>query len=137
VRRGDADSLWGDSRRPLLRSEHRRPSVRPLSVSVSDDYPPFGDGPYPAALELQRPDGPRDRVSVAFRIILIIPHLLAVWALSIGWAITTVVAWIAILLTGRYPEELYHFGVGVLRWGTRVEAYVLLLHDEYPPFSLA
>ena len=46
------------------------------------------------------------------------------------------VAGIAILFTGRYPAELYRFGVGVLRWNTRVEAYLLLLHDVYPPFSL-
>jgi hypothetical protein len=47
-----------------------------------------------------------------------------------------VIAWFAILFTGRYPAALYGFGVGVLRWETRVEAYALLLHDEYPPFSL-
>lgn len=46
------------------------------------------------------------------------------------------VAWFAILFTGRYPAGLYEFGVGVLRWNTRVEAYLLLLRDEYPPFSL-
>ena len=40
------------------------------------------------------------------------------------------------LLTGQYPASLYAFGVGVLRWNTRVEAYILLLHDQYPPFSL-
>jgi hypothetical protein len=40
-------------------------------------------------------------------------------------------------MTGSYPEELYRFGVGVLRWNIRVEAYLLLLHDDYPPFTLA
>jgi hypothetical protein len=49
---------------------------------------------------------------------------------------TTVVAWLSILFTGQYPTRLYDFGVGVLRWGTRLEAYLLLLHDDYPPFSL-
>jgi uncharacterized protein DUF4389 len=101
-----------------------------------DEYPPFGDGPYPATLKLTQPDGPRDRVTVAFRIFLAIPHLIAVWALGIAWGITTVIAWFAILLTGRFPEGLYRFGVGVLQWNIRVEAYLLLLHDEYPPFSL-
>ena len=38
--------------------------------------------------------------------------------------------------TGDYPALLYEFAVGVLRWNTRVEAYFLLLRDEYPPFSL-
>jgi hypothetical protein len=103
---------------------------------LRDEYPPFGDGPYPAELVLDVPDAPRDRVSVAFRLILAIPHLLAVWVLGVVWALATVIAWFAILFTGRHPRGLYDFGVGVLRWNTRVEAYLLLLHDDYPPFSL-
>ena len=113
--------------------------VRALAylMLLEDEYPPFGDGLYPAGVELRAPQGPRDRVSVAFRLILAIPHLIAVWALGIAWAITSLIAWFAILLTGRYPRDLYQFGVGVLRWSTRVEAYLLLLYDEYPPFSLS
>ena len=53
-----------------------------------------------------------------------------------AWWVTTVVSWFAILITGRYPHGLYGFGVGALRWLIRVEAFVLLLVDEYPPFSL-
>jgi hypothetical protein len=49
---------------------------------------------------------------------------------------TAVVSWLLILLTGRYPQGLYDFGVGALRWLIRVEAYMLLLVDDYPPFSL-
>ncbi|HEU0013848.1 MAG TPA: DUF4389 domain-containing protein [Longimicrobium sp.] len=82
------------------------------------------------------PDAPRDRLTVGFRIILAIPHLLAVWVLGVAWGLATVIAWFAILFTGRYPAGLYGFAVGVLRWTTRVEAYLLLLHDDYPPFSL-
>ena len=41
-----------------------------------------------------------------------------------------------ILFTGAYPQGLYEFGVGALRWRIRVEAYMLLMVDEYPPFSL-
>lgn len=48
----------------------------------------------------------------------------------------TIIAWFAILFTGRYPRALYEFGTGALRWTTRVEAYLLLLTDDYPPFSL-
>lgn len=103
---------------------------------LRDEYPPFGEGPYPARLELGLPPVPRDRLTVAFRIVLAIPHVLAVWALGIAWGLTTIVAWFAILFTGAYPASLYRFGVGVLRWNTRVEAYLLLLRDEYPPFSL-
>jgi hypothetical protein len=60
-----------------------------------------------------------------------------VWVLGVAWIVATIVAWGAILLTGRHPEPLYRFGAGVMRWELRVEAYVLLLHDEYPPFTLA
>jgi len=54
-----------------------------------------------------------------------------------AWWATTVVSWFAILITGRYPPGLSDFGVGALRWLIRVEAYMLLLVDEYPPFSLS
>jgi hypothetical protein len=103
---------------------------------LRDEYPPFGDGPYPVVLKLSPPAAPRDRLTVGFRIILAVPHLLAVWALGMAWALTTIIAWFAILFTGRYPEPLYRFAVGIFRWNVRVEAYLLLLRDEYPPFSL-
>jgi len=103
---------------------------------LRDEYPPFGDGDYPAGLMLTPPTTPRDRLSVAFRLILAIPQMVVVAALSVAWAVTTIIAWVSILVTGNYPPSLYHFGVGMLRWSTRVEAYLLLLHDEYPPFSL-
>lgn len=104
---------------------------------LRDEYPPFGDGVYPASLVLARPTLPRDRLAVAFRLILVIPQLFAIWAISIAWAVTTVIAWFSILLTGRYPAALYDFAVGALRWNLRVEAYLLLLTDRYPPFSFA
>lgn len=103
---------------------------------LRDEYPPFGEGEYPVEVTLPRPDEPRDRLSVGFRIILAIPHLFALWALSIVWAFTTAIAWVVILFTGRYPDTLYGFGIGVLAWSIRVEAYMLLLRDEYPPFTL-
>jgi len=103
---------------------------------LRDEYPPFGDAAYVAELDLPAVVGPRDRLTVAFRPILAIPHLLAIWAIGFAWAVTTIVAWFAILFTGRYPRTLYDFATGALRWTTRVEAYLLLLTDEYPPFSL-
>jgi hypothetical protein len=103
---------------------------------LRDEYPPFGDDGYPVALRIEPPDGDRDRLTVAFRIILAIPHVIAIWFLGIAWGITTMIAWFAILFTGRYPAGLYSFGTGVFLWNTRVEAYLLLLHDDYPPFSL-
>lgn len=126
------DALW------RLGAWYMRWRVRAAAylTLLRDDYPPFGDAPYPAALDVARPPGPRDRVTVFFRIILALPHLFLLWVLGIAWAVTTAVAWAVILLTGRYPETLYGFALGVLAWTARVECYLLLLRDEYPPFTL-
>ena len=71
-----------------------------------------------------------------FRLFLAIPHFIVLFFVMLAWAITTIVAWFAILFTGTYPLGLYEFGVGALRWLLRVQAYLLLLVDDYPPFSL-
>jgi uncharacterized protein DUF4389 len=112
--------------------------VRALAyfMLLRDEYPPFGDAPYPASVAVVEPAEPRDRLSVALRLILAIPHFIVLWFLVCAWLIATIVAWFAILLTGAYPQGLYEFGVAVFRWFVRVEAYMLLLVDEYPPFSL-
>lgn len=103
---------------------------------LRDEYPPFGEGDYPVSFETSYPEIDRDRWSVGLRLIYVIPHAIIVFLLGIGWLFTTILAWFAILLTGDYPQGLYSFGVGVMRWSIRVEAYVLLMRDEYPPFSL-
>jgi hypothetical protein len=125
------DGLW------RLAAFYLRWRVRAVAYTalLRDEYPPFGDGAYPARFELARPAA-RNRLTVAFRPVLVLPHLIAVWVLGIAWAFTSLIAWFAILFTGRYPPSLYRFAVGVLRWNTRVEAYALLLDDTYPPFSL-
>ena len=121
-----------------LAAQYLRWRVRAVAylTLLRDEYPPFADEDYPASVSLPLPYGERDRVTVAFRLVLIAPHLLIVWLLGIAWALSTIVAWLAILFTGTMPAALHEFGVGVLRWNTRVEAYALLLRDEYPPFSL-
>jgi hypothetical protein len=112
--------------------------VRALAylMLLQDAYPPFGDAPYPASIEVSDPERPRDRVSVGFRIILAIPHFIVLFFVLLAWSLTTIAAWFIILFTGAYPQGLYEFGVGALRWRLRVEAYLLLMVDEYPPFSL-
>jgi hypothetical protein len=112
--------------------------VRALAyfMLLEDAYPPFGDAPYPASIEIVDPSGPRDRVTVGLRIFLAIPHLIALLFVVLAWGFTTIATWFIILFTGAYPQGLYEFGVGALRWRLRVEAYLLLLVDDYPPFSL-
>ena len=85
---------------------------------------------------LNPPDTARNRLTVGFRLVLAIPQMIVVAILSVGWAVSTIICWVSIVVTGSMPASLSRFGVGVLRWSTRVEAYLLLLHDEYPPFSL-
>ena len=113
--------------------------VRALAylMLLQDPYPPFGDAPYPASISVVDPVAPRDRVTVGFRLLLVIPHAIVLVVLMFAWWITAIVAWVAILVAGSYPEGLYQFGVGCLRWLLRVEAYALLLVDEYPPFSFS
>jgi hypothetical protein len=101
---------------------------------LADRYPPFGDGPYPATLTIEDPLT-RDRLTVGLRILLAIPHFIVLVFLMTAWWMTTIVSWFAILVSGRYQEGLYAFAVGTFRWYIRVEAYMLLMVDEYPPFS--
>jgi hypothetical protein len=68
---------------------------------------------------------------------LAIPHAVILVFLGIAAAVCVLVAWLAILFTGRYPRPLFDFVVGTGRWGLRVSAYaILLVTDVYPPFSL-
>jgi hypothetical protein len=112
--------------------------VRALAyfMLLEDVYPPFGDAPYPASIEIVDPSGARDRLTVGLRLILAIPHFIALLFVLLAWCFTAIAAWFIILFTGAYPRGLYDFGVGALRWRLRVEAYMLLLVDDYPPFSL-
>ena len=66
-----------------------------------------------------------------------IPHYVVLAVLALGAVIAVIVAWFAILFTGRYPRSLFDYVVGVGRWALRVQAYAtLLVTDEYPPFRL-
>ncbi len=103
---------------------------------LEDAYPPFGDGPYPATIEIAEPAGPRDRMSVAFRLLLAIPQFIVLFFVYVAWVVLTIGAWFVILFTGEYPASFSDFSVGALRWSLRVEAYFLLMVDEYPPFSM-
>lgn len=78
----------------------------------------------------------RNRLTVGFRFLLVIPQLIVLALLGIAEAVVLLIAFFAVLFTGHWPDGLRQFTVGVLRWWLRVETYLLLLTDAYPPFSL-
>jgi hypothetical protein len=103
---------------------------------LRDEFPPLGQGNYPAALELTVPYGTRNRVEIAFRPILIIPQIVVLFLLLVAWLVVAIVSWAEIMVVGRLSPWLWHFGHRVMRYLLRVETYALLVHDHYPPFSL-
>jgi hypothetical protein len=102
---------------------------------MRDEYPPFGDGAYPVTLELDYPER-LSRWKIFVKLILLIPHMIILSLLGIVSYIVTLIAWWAILITGRYPQGMFNFMVGFLRWSYRVNAYAYLMTDAYPPFTL-
>jgi hypothetical protein len=118
--------------------------VAAYSGFLREEYPPFAfgltaadDGTYPPARTAFQPQyDDRNRLTVAFRWILVIPHLIVLAFLLLAAFLVAFVWVFVILFTGTWNDGVRNFIVGVIRWGTRVNAYMLLLTDEYPPFSL-
>ena len=107
-------------------------------VLLTDEYPSTVEE-QKVHLEIDYPDVERDlnRWLPLVKWLLAIPHIVVLVFLSVAAFFAVLVAWFAILFTGRYPRGLFDFVVGVGRWWLRVEAYaVLLVTDRYPPFSL-
>ena len=107
-------------------------------VLLTDAYPSTVEA-QGVHLEIDYPDVQRDlsRWLPLVKWLLAIPHFVVLVVLSVAAFFAVVVAWFAILFTGRYPRGLFDFVVGVGRWWLRVEAYAfLLVTDRYPPFSL-
>lgn len=77
----------------------------------------------------------RSRLTTFFRLILAIPWLIVAIFWELGALVCAVIAWFAILFTGRYPQGLYDFVVKAMRYMTRVNSYMLLMTDEFPSFD--
>ena len=105
---------------------------------LRDEYPST-DEEQAVHLDIPYPNAQEDlnRFLPIIKWLLAIPHYVALIVLGVIALALTVIAWLAILITGRYPTEIFSFVVGVGRWGYRVTAYAFLLTtDRYPPFRL-
>jgi hypothetical protein len=126
---------WFDFARELTRFGARVGSYLAL---LTDRYPSTVEE-QSVHLEIDYPEVERDlnRWLPLVKWILAIPHYVVLFFLIIGAVVAIVIAWFAILITGRYPKPLFDYVVGVGRWSLRVNAYAfLLVTDRYPPFSL-
>jgi hypothetical protein len=105
---------------------------------LTDRYPST-EAEQSVHLDLDYPNVEQDlsRWKPLVKWLLAIPHYVVLAVLAAGAVFAILIAWFAILITGRYPRPLFDYVVGVGRWALRVQAYAfLLITDRYPPFSL-
>ena len=126
---------WFDWNLELSRFATR---VAAYLLLLRDQYPST-DEHQAVHLDLDYPDAARNlsRGLPLIKWLLAIPHYVVILLLGVVTLVLVIFAWFAILVTGRYPREIFDFVVGVARWTWRVHAHaVLLATDRYPPFSL-
>ena len=126
---------WFDWNLELLRFSNR---VGVYAALMTDRYPSTDDH-QSVRLDYGYPDAQRDlnRWLPLVKWLLAIPHYIVLFFLYVGAFFALVVAWFAILFTGRYPRGIFDYVEGVIRWQNRVAAYAwILVTDRYPPFRL-
>jgi Domain of unknown function (DUF4389) len=126
---------WFDWNRELLRFSLR---VHTYLALMSDRYPSTDEQQW-VRLEIVYPNVESElaRGMPLVKWVLAIPHYVVLFFLGIAAFFCVIIAWFAILFTGRYPRSLFDFVLGVQRWALRVVAYAfILVTDKYPPFSL-
>ncbi|MDE3065320.1 MAG: DUF4389 domain-containing protein [Acidobacteriota bacterium] len=126
---------WFDWNYALMRFSNR---VGAYVLLLRDDYPST-DEEQGVHLELTYPDATQlNQWLPLVKWFLVIPHIVVLAILDVGAVFALIGAWFAVVLTGTYPEGIYRYLVGLMRWHNRVVAYAfVLVTDEYPPFSLA
>jgi hypothetical protein len=126
---------WYDWNLELLRFQNRVG----VYLGLLDDRYPSTDERQSVSLEFPYPDARQglNRWLPLVKWLLAIPHYVVLVFLGLAAVVCVILAWFAILFTGRYPRGLFDFVVGVMRWGNRVVGYAfILVTDEYPPFRL-
>jgi len=125
---------WFDWNLALTRFSYRVSAYLGL---LRDEYPST-DEEQAVHISLEYPDAEAlNRWLPLVKWLLAIPHYIMLVFLGLASVVCIIIAWFAILFTGKYPPGLFNFVTGVLRWGLRVTAYTfLLITDRYPPFSL-
>ena len=110
---------------------------------LTEEYPPFefdakalDQSNYPIRSDYDYQGEGRNRLTTFFRAIMLIPAMFILYFVMIAASVVYILAWFAVLFTGRMPTGLRDFMVGTARWSNRVQAYARLLTDEYPPFSM-
>jgi Domain of unknown function (DUF4389) len=109
-------------------------------LALMDDRYPATDEHQSVHLDYPYPDAQRDlnRWLPLVKWLLAIPHYIVLLVLDIAALVVVILAWFAILFTGRYPRGMFDFVEGVIRWQNRVIAYAwVLVTDRYPPFQLS
>jgi hypothetical protein len=126
---------WFDWNLNLLRFSNRVTAY----LALLDDRYPSTDEEQAVHLNLDYPDARQlNRWLPLVKWFLAIPHYVLLFFLGIAAVLAVILAWFAIVFTGRYPQPLFRFVVGVLRWSNRVNSYAfLLVTDQYPPFQLS
>jgi hypothetical protein len=127
---------WFDWNLELLRFTNRVG----IYLALLDDRYPSTDEEQSVHLEYPYPDARRDlnRWLPLVKWLLAIPHYVVLFFLYLALIVVVIIAWFAILFTGRYPRGLFDFVQGVIRWHNRVVGYAfILITDRYPPFSFA
>ena len=127
---------WYDWNLELMRFENRVA----VYLGLLDDQYPSTDERQSVSLDFPYPDAKQglNRWLPLVKWFLAIPHGIVLIFLGLAAFVCVIIAWFAILFTGRYPRGLFDFVVGVMRWTNRVEAYALLLvTDRYPQFRLS
>ena len=127
---------WFDWNLELQRFENR---VWAYVALMDDRYPSTTDH-QAVRLDYDYPDAARDlnRWLPLVKWLLAIPHYIVLVILGIAAVVAVIVAWFAIVFTGRYPRSIFAFVEGLIRWGNRVIGYAFtLVTDRYPPFRLA